>query len=80
MTLLTESIDPAAVQQPPALPLTEDQIREREVECLMPGRSRLACWGCPAGDCRFNEQPFEDPSDTVLIAERAAALLRDNRV
>jgi len=80
VTLITQTTRSAGAEPPIPPPLTDEQLREREAECSMPGRSRLVCWGCPAAECRFNEQPFQDSEDTVLIAERAAALLRENRV
>lgn len=62
-----------------------DEYKERLVQaqkeqvCIMPGKARLECWGCPIVDCVWNEQPFEDLDVTYEVAMGAAELLRTNR-
>lgn len=54
--------------------------RMREAVCVMPGRARLECFGCPALHCAFNVQPFADLEETLEVACNAAELLRTNRI
>lgn len=55
-------------------------ILPRETVCRMGGLKRGKCWGCPHFKCDYLRQPFDDLVEDMLIARRAAELLRANRV
>lgn len=62
------------------MPPTSHITAQKERVCIMQGRARLACFGCPVLSCSFNQQPFADLDETLMVAARAAELLRTNRV
>lgn len=60
--------------------LHEAAVPSVDEVCIMPGRSRGECWGCPITSCARQLTPFELSYEDNLTIEKAIQKLKSNQI